>query len=504
MVVRTMQCGAMVLIATGIVAADTITVDRGESIQDAIDGAANGDLILVAAGTFAEPLDFGGRSVVVQASGGAGVTTIDAGGADTAVRFVNGEGFGSRLIGFTVRGGDAANGGGVRIDGSSPIIVDCIIASCTATVGGGMRVQGNSSPLVLDTSFDGNSADFGGGVSVRDGATPEFIGCWFSGNTARFGGGIENRNGASPRIERCEFLGNTASTGSGAGLYSIDSAPRVIRSRFDGNVAELRSGGGMLIVDSDARVTNCVFVGNGAGENGGGAYSDGGAPQFTNCLFDGNVALFGGGMYSTMQSDPVITNCTLVDNVAGSSGGGMISLFGASALVVNTIAWGNAPDQVVDFQTASTVSYSCIEGGWGGDGIGNTTIDPRFVDPTIGDYRIVSNSPCLDRGNAAALPPDLDDLDLDGNTSEPIPFDIEEHPRIMYGLVDVGAFESLAAFCSADLTGDDRVGFDDLVRLLALWGPCPGGCQADLDVDGTVGFGDLALLLPAWGPCVLP
>ena len=49
-----------------------------------------------------------------------------------------------------------------------------------------------------------------------------------------------------------------------------------------------------------------------------------------------------------------------------------------------------------------------------------------------------------------------------------------------------------------DLDGDGVIGFNDLVMLLAQWGPC-AGCAADLDGSGDVGFGDLIMLLTNWG-----
>ncbi|MHC4429717.1 MAG: DUF3466 family protein [Planctomycetota bacterium] len=54
--------------------------------------------------------------------------------------------------------------------------------------------------------------------------------------------------------------------------------------------------------------------------------------------------------------------------------------------------------------------------------------------------------------------------------------------------------------CTGDLNGDDAVGTNDLLMLLAAWGEC-SQCPADLDGDGVVGTSDLLLLLAAWGPC---
>ncbi len=54
-----------------------------------------------------------------------------------------------------------------------------------------------------------------------------------------------------------------------------------------------------------------------------------------------------------------------------------------------------------------------------------------------------------------------------------------------------------------DINGDGVVGINDLLILLAAWGPCPApclpSCAADLDLDGTVGTSDLLILLGNWG-----
>jgi hypothetical protein len=54
--------------------------------------------------------------------------------------------------------------------------------------------------------------------------------------------------------------------------------------------------------------------------------------------------------------------------------------------------------------------------------------------------------------------------------------------------------------CAGDVDGDNVVDFDDLLLLLASWGPCPG-CDADFDGNDMVDFADLLTLLSAWGPC---
>ncbi|MBT8484465.1 MAG: choice-of-anchor E domain-containing protein [Phycisphaerae bacterium] len=54
--------------------------------------------------------------------------------------------------------------------------------------------------------------------------------------------------------------------------------------------------------------------------------------------------------------------------------------------------------------------------------------------------------------------------------------------------------------CPADLDGDGRVEFADLLLVLARWGPCDA-CGADVTGDGFVDFRDLTTILAAWGSC---
>jgi hypothetical protein len=105
----------------------------------------------------------------------------------------------------------------------------------------------------------------------------------------------------------------------------------------------------------------------------------------------------------------------------------------------------------------TTVSYSNVQEGPAGVYIetgstlnwedGNIDTDPFFVDPNNDDYRLLPGSPCIDAGDNNSVPQDIADLDGDGNTTEPIPFDLDGNPRIVDGnndgksVVDMGAYE---------------------------------------------------------------
>ena len=54
--------------------------------------------------------------------------------------------------------------------------------------------------------------------------------------------------------------------------------------------------------------------------------------------------------------------------------------------------------------------------------------------------------------------------------------------------------------CDPDLDGDGGVGVNDLLMVIADWGPC-AGCVGDVNDDTMVNVDDLLLVIAAWGPC---
>jgi hypothetical protein len=215
-------------------------------------------------------------------------------------------------------------------------------------------------------------------------------------------------------------------------------------------------GGGIFNYIGSPTLSNCMFVGNAAGWDGGGIYNLYSNPILTNCTFQRNSAAAlsvgrGGGMYN-YQSSPTLTNCTFADNPATFEGGGMYNGRQCSPTVTNCILWGNtAPTgpQIHNDETSWTiVTCSDVQGGWPGQG--NIDVEPCFVDPGYrdangvwndGNYHLLQTSACINAGDNNSLPADTQDLDGDSNTTEPIPFDLDGNPRIVYEVVDMGAFE---------------------------------------------------------------
>ena len=218
------QCAIAVSTALAAVStANVITVceDGGDhaTIQEAIVAAFDGDEIVVCPGTYYEAIDFLGKDIAVRSSHGANVTTIDAQDSDTVVRCETGEELEStRLMGFTITGGQGNDGGGMRIVESGATVINCLFVDNTSSDGGGMEINyGNA--LVVNCVFYNNHANVGinpdgGAVRAVYSGSVEMINCTFCGNTAvRKGGGIYSYD-TGLTVQNCICWGNSDDGGS--------------------------------------------------------------------------------------------------------------------------------------------------------------------------------------------------------------------------------------------------------------------------------------------------
>lgn len=239
-------------------------------------------------------------------------------------------------------------------------------------------------------------------------------------------GGL-NLSSSSPTVSNCTFSGCVANDGVGGGAISCDSgSPTIADCTFTMNEATDGYGGAIYNQTGSPTITNCSFVGNFADDegsgigSGGGMNTDGGNPILTNCVFTANWCSQQGGGFRSSGGSPSLVGCTLTGNIAGWGQGGGTR---GNCVMTNSILWGNNGTQMWD---GGTVTYSDIQGGM--SGTGNINADPLFVNPTAGNFRLLRNSPCINTGSNGAV---TVSTDLDGNA------------RIRFGIVDMGAYESL-------------------------------------------------------------
>lgn len=312
--------------------------------------------------------------------------------------------------------------------------------------------------------------------------------CRFVANQAN---GVLDFSG-SGSIEDCEFLDNFTSelTVSVTGHAN----QTINRCRFERNQSTMATASIVRVIGTDestSTVRNSRFIDNTTAGIGAGCLEMSGPSQIENCLFVGNAL---GGFGTAIRSSERVSNCTVVGNRSNLEAGGVIA-----AEVTNCVVYGNRsvnPFSVHPQVAADSLSYSIVEGASGGVGV--LDVDPRFVDfgnwddlgtPgdetddvfVPGDYHLLPDSQCIDRGDPA-FAPDPGALDLDGDA------------RAQGCRVDIGAYEfAQIEFGIGDVNHDGVVDLNDVPpfveKTLRPWGL--GVCEADVNEDGLVDGRDI-------------
>ena len=203
------------------------------TIQAAIDAAAAGDTVRVGPGTYNERIDFLGKTIVVESTGGAAETIIDPNGAVGAIVTMSLSGAQSPVLrGFTVRGGVSDLwAGGIYISGGSPLVEDNVVTGNAGCLGGGITVQFSAAMIRNNTISDNAmplcSGGNGGGIRIGGAGTAQVLDNVVSGNTSDTdGGGIALFAAGQPTVTGNVIRGNVAESGIGGGISLITGRMR--------------------------------------------------------------------------------------------------------------------------------------------------------------------------------------------------------------------------------------------------------------------------------------
>jgi hypothetical protein len=234
--------GALALACAASAATINVPTDF-TTIQAAIDSASNGDVILVAPGTYNEAIDFNGRTITIRSTGGPQLTTIDATGQDTSVVTVASfEGAATKLEGFTLTGGvgtDAGSrrGGAVYVFDSELTIQSCIMRDNTADLGGAIYFFSVRSTASVNNCLIYDNTGSQGGAMYYNFSNTIVRNVTMTNNTAASGAGIYSTN-SIPRLFSCIMWANT-------GAFDGPGTPLVTHSNIEGGFA----GTGNINVD---------------------------------------------------------------------------------------------------------------------------------------------------------------------------------------------------------------------------------------------------------------
>lgn len=410
------------------------------TIQSAIDAAVDGDVVLLADGTYrgAGNVDLVvGKTITIRGKNGPSFAVIDAQGQCPCIWLTYGQYQLACLDGLTLTNGSGNNGGSLVVGGGCAEAVNCrFVRNSASSQGGGVYVHNGAKLVLRNCSFAFNSAPGGGGLK----------GSWCDVDAAN-----------------CCFWGNSGTGGAMSFSYSCT-----------------------------VRIGGCLFVGNQSSWSGG-AISTSSPLRIVNSVFTQNSAAQGGGAISLGVPGVSVSNSVFWSNRAKQ--GREVRVYGGSAgIAFSHCLVPNQPEDLYKWGSGASILW--LEG--------NVHTDPLFVDPDgpdndpntweDNDYHLLPMSPGIDAGDNAAVAGWLT-TDLDGQPR------VQDGDNDSQAVVDMGPYEHeyRSPPSGPDFDSDGDVDARDVAAFqicqtgpdIEPSGPCAG---ADFTGDGDADQEDFGLL----------
>ncbi len=291
--------------------------------------------------------------------------------------------------GLTVVGGFA--GGETAASQADP--------STHATVLSGDIDQNDSGDIVNRSTNSGTVVTTSGATTVRiDGVTV----------SGGYNAGLYH-GGSDLVLTRARFTDN----GPGAPVI-LNGRAELVDVTIDGNSNTSFIDPGLLVVRDDTTVMNSLIADN------------------VMRAFAAPIEVEPGAdldLFSTTIANNVPFDTATIDEV--------IDFEGLTLDIRNSVIWGNEAVTSIDLEAGATqvIGRSIVEGE-----ITALTVDPQFVAPHLGNYRLGAGSPARDAGVSSIGLADEFDLDGDGDTTELAP-DLDGNQRVVHTAIDLGAYE---------------------------------------------------------------
>jgi parallel beta-helix repeat protein len=382
------------------------------TIQAGINGALDGDTVLVARGHYYETIDFAGTAILVASyfifdndTTTIDSTIIDGGGSGTVVVFPGYGPSASTIRGFTITNGYPAERGRTLGWSGEFAIRNDILTGSYANYTRGEVGRNDNPPVIANNIITGN--DFGiycegytnkatSGNFTRGGLG---VYCWSPTPTIKHNTVANNSHSAiacktsSPTISSNNVIDN-----GGIGIYCHTLSSPTIH----GNVIIGNSGGGISCRGgSSPVVANNTISGNSTLGEGGGIYcEDNSSPVIDSNTISSNSGYYGGGICCWERSSPVVSNNTIIFNSAN-NGGGIYCVFSSPTIRGNTVSDNSAAYYgggiLCSWDCLSTIQHNTITDNFAGfDGGGIFCYD--FGSPVITNNTITGNCAILHGG----------------------------------------------------------------------------------------------------------
>jgi hypothetical protein len=226
-------------------------------------------------------------------------------------------------------------------------------------------------------------------------------------------------SGGRLNLTQCVIEGNQADA-CGGGLLCVRGVANVVNCQFRKNNG---GTGGALYIGPDGAVRlSRVLVTQSWAPWGAGAYvTNNGMLQAVNSIFTDNEAVVNGGAIYNLEAVLDLLYCTFSGNRCQQPGGALFA-YNAHTSVLNSILWGDQPDEIADDPEGVLEVTSCIvAGGWPGT---NLDVNPRFRPVKDPPFQLNWDSPAINAASGDAI-----NEDFLGN------------PRPENGNPDIGAYE---------------------------------------------------------------
>jgi len=403
--------------------------------------------------------------------------------------------------------GEYGGGGGMcNTRNSNPTLTNCTFSENSAEGGGGMFNWEYSNPKLTNCLFNSNSVNYFGGGMFNVNSSPTVTNCILWGNSAQTGPQIYNVGTGSVTVSYTDVQGTWPGTGNinadpcfvkpeylgpisywkfdeSEGAIAYDSA-----GDNDGTIyGAQRTGGqidGALSFDGDDyvnipdsasfditgdEITVVAWFKPGATRNNNRPIVSkwlGSDSAYVLWYKTDSVDLIGFGVKTDVRAAGAFNSTPVNDtnkwyHLAGVYDGSYITVYVdgvAGAPVANTGNINNSskslrisgygegavnPHHIIGLVDDVRLYDRALSAGEVQQHYENGLSGHGYPDAASADYHLLPTSPCIDAGDNWAVPADTTDLDGDGNTTEPIPFDLDGNPRIVGDAVDMGAYELL-------------------------------------------------------------